>query len=61
MYIDGDNPDNEFNTETGDGADGNDENDENQQVNDGKLYKTFLQVYLICLDIPGEEQFDEDG
>ncbi|CAF5010497.1 unnamed protein product, partial [Rotaria socialis] len=38
--------DNELHAETGDGADGNEENDELRQSND---------------DIPGEEQFEEDG
>jgi len=46
IYIDGDTLGDNLNTETSNAADGNEDNDENRQVNE---------------DIPGEEQFDEEG
>jgi hypothetical protein len=61
VSIDGDNPDNESNMETGDTVDGNEDNDENRQVNDGIFKNRFFYIYLVFLDIPGEEQFDEEG
>lgn len=63
--IDNESPENNLTTEAGDAADANEENDENRQSNDGNYELTCLILSTsclchLCLDIPGEEIFDED-